>query len=67
MPRPGPRRTLVAAKLSDEEISWLDDQALREGFTIRGGEPNRSQMLRLAIAYARGHMPYGWRPANAQG
>lgn len=62
MPRPGPRRTAVAVRLSAETIAWLDQRALDEQLTIRGGEPNRSEMARLALAYAAQHMPKGWRP-----
>lgn len=62
MPRPGPRRDLVATKLHGDEIAALDQRALAEGVTIRGGEPNRSEMIRLMLAYAKEHMPKGWRP-----
>lgn len=62
MPRPGPRRRLVALKLDDEAIAAVDARALSEGLTIRGGDVNRSEMLRLAIAYGMANMPQGWRP-----
>ena len=62
MPRPGPRRVLVATKLYDDEIAALDQRALDEGLTIRGGEPNRSEMIRRMLAYAQRHMPKGWKP-----
>ncbi len=62
MPRPGPRRRLVALKLEDEAIARVDARALLESLTIRGGEPNRSEALRLLVAYALDHMPPGWRP-----
>lgn len=62
MPRTGPRRPLLAVKLSQEGIGYIDQRALDEGFTIRGGEPNRSEMVRLMLAYASQHMPKGWRP-----
>ncbi len=61
MARPGPRRRLVALKLGDEAIAAVDTRALAEGLTIRGGEPNRSDALRLLVAYALAHMPNGWR------
>lgn len=64
MPRPGPRRPAVAVKLDDADIAWTDDRALAEGLTIRGGEANRSEMLRLMWAYAAEHMPEGWRPSD---
>lgn len=62
MPRPGPRRPLVALKLSEADIAHIDPRALDEGITIRNGEPNRSEMIRLMLAYASAHMPKGWRP-----
>jgi hypothetical protein len=61
MPRPGPRRPLVALRLSEQGIEWLDQRARDEGLT-QGDEPNRSEMIRLALAYAQQHMPRGWRP-----
>lgn len=62
MPRTGPRRPMVGVKLSEDGISHIDARALDEGFTIRGGEPNRSEMIRVMLAYASQHMPKGWRP-----
>lgn len=66
MPRSGPRRQIVATKLTDEEISSWDRRALDEGLTIRNGEPNRSEILRNALAYAAEHMPIGWRPESGE-
>ena len=65
MPRPGPRRPVVALRLSAQGIAHLDRRALDEGLTIRDGEPNRSEMARIYMAYAAQHMPKGWRPAQA--
>jgi hypothetical protein len=50
MPRPGPRRPLIAVRLRQDEIDWLDTVAAQR-------EANRSETLRLALAYAREHMP----------
>jgi hypothetical protein len=50
MPRTGPRRPLIAVRLSQDEIDWLDTVAAQR-------EANRSETLRLALAYAREHMP----------
>jgi hypothetical protein len=47
MPRPGPRRELVALRLSEEDIDWLDTLATERS------ESNRSEALRLCLAYAR--------------
>jgi hypothetical protein len=41
--------------LSDQGIEWLDQRAEEEGV-------NRSEMIRLALAYAVAKMPKGWRP-----
>jgi hypothetical protein len=65
MPRPGPRRPLVAFKLDQEAIERVDARALAEGMTIRGGEPNRSELIRLAVEYALAEMPAGWRPEES--
>lgn len=62
MARTGERREIVAHRLSAEGRAWLDQRALEEDLTIRGGEPNRSEMIRIALAYAAKHMPKGWRP-----
>jgi hypothetical protein len=65
MPRPGPVRPIVGVRLCDKEIADIDRRALEENLTIRGGEPNRSQMIRLLVAYAMEQMPAGWRPDAA--
>lgn len=65
MPRPGPRRILVSTKLTQDAIDWIDQRALDEGLTIRGGEPNRSEMIRLLLTFAAARMPKGWRKAAA--
>lgn len=67
MPRPGPdgpgtRRVPVGIRLSPAEVADLDARALAEGLTIRNGEPNRSELIRLDLAYAAAHRPKGWRP-----
>lgn len=66
MPRPGPVRPIVALRLDTEGLAHVDQRALDEGLTIRGGQPNRSEMLRLAIAYGMAHMPNGWRPTTTE-
>lgn len=62
MPRPGPRRGLVAFKLDDEGAQWIDQRAIEEGFIKGDGKPNLSKMIRLALTYTRATMPRGWRP-----
>ena len=46
---PGPRRRMVGVKLDDATIATIDELAAAEGLTIRGGEPNRSEMIRRLI------------------
>jgi len=62
MPRPGPRRPLVALKLSQEVIDHIDTLAMSEGLVKNDGKPNRSEIIRLMLAYAAATMPTGWRP-----
>lgn len=63
MPRPGPRRPNTTLRLSAEGTAWLDQRAVEEGLTKGSGEPNRSELIRIALAYAQRHMPKGWRPS----
>lgn len=62
MPRPGPRRPLVAIRLSTDGTGWIDQRAEAEGLVKGDGQPNRSELIRIALAYAAQHMPKGWRP-----
>lgn len=62
MPRQGPRRTMVGIRLLDEQIEQLDWRANEEGLVTKAGEPNRSELIRIYLDYAREHMPAGWRP-----
>lgn len=55
MPRPGPRRPLVAVRLSTSGIEYIDKRAAEEGV-------NRSEMIRRMLAYAGAKMPKGWKP-----
>ena len=56
MPRPGPRRPLVAIRLSEQGIAHIDQRAAEEAEGIR------SEMIRRMLAYAAQHMPKGWQP-----
>jgi hypothetical protein len=47
MPRPGPRRPLVAIKLAQDGIDWIDQRAAEQG-------TNRSEMIRLMLWYETG-------------
>lgn len=55
MPRPGPRRPLVAIRISDEGVAAIDEAATEAG-------RNRSEQIRVMLAYAQRHMPKTWTP-----
>jgi predicted DNA binding CopG/RHH family protein len=55
MPRPGPRRPLVAIRLSEQDIAAIDQRATEAGVT-------RSEMMRRMLAYAAAHMPAKRKP-----
>lgn len=55
MPRPGPRRPLVALRMSDEGIAHVDKLAAEAAV-------NRSEMIRRMLAFAALKMPKGWKP-----
>lgn len=59
MPRPGPRRPLVAVRISDEGIAEIDELAGARGV-------KRSEQIRLMIAYAAERMPTDWQPRQSQ-
>lgn len=54
MPRPGPRRPLVAFRLSDEGVEAVDAIATERGIT-------RSEAIRIMLGYALRHMPKDYR------
>lgn len=62
MPRTGPRRPMVAIKLSQHGIDHIDARARDEAPLKGNGDPNRSEMIRRMLAYAAQHMPKGWQP-----
>jgi hypothetical protein len=62
MPRTGPRRPNVVARLGDDETAHIDARAADEGLLKGNGEPNRSEMIRRMLAYAAATMPKGWKP-----
>lgn len=57
MPRPGPRRPVVALRLGDEVTARVDERAEVEGV-------NRSELVRLLIEHGLSAMPKGWRPSG---
>ncbi|MFI6433566.1 hypothetical protein ACWFRB_01825 [Rhodococcus sp. NPDC055112] len=62
MPRPGPVRPLVGVKMDAVRIEEYDAQAQQEGLLMKSGKPNRSELIRIKLAFADEHMPNGWRP-----
>jgi Ribbon-helix-helix protein, copG family len=57
VPRPGPRRPLVAVRLSNNGIKNIDHLAEARGVT-------RSEMIRVMLAYATLKMPRDWQPVR---
>lgn len=55
MPRPGPRRPLVAIRLSEAGIEHIDKRA-------EEAQVSRSEMIRRMLAYASAYMPESWQP-----
>jgi hypothetical protein len=64
MPRADRGRKLTAARLDPDQITAMTERARTEGLTGHGGEPNRSDLLRLLVDYGLANMPEGWRPAG---
>jgi hypothetical protein len=60
--RPKPARWLVAFRLARSAVEHIDNLAREEGVVYRDGRPNRSEMLRILLAYAVRHRPRGTRP-----
>lgn len=58
MPRPGPRRPMIAFRLSDEGVSAVDAVAADRGIT-------RSEAIRLMIGYALRNMPKDYKRTPA--
>lgn len=64
MPRIGERRPMIGVKLSAAGVAWADRRAEEEGLLMANGRPNRSEVIRLALAYYQQHAPKGWRPRS---
>lgn len=62
MPRPNLGRRPVQVRLTPEEIDSLDWRANEERLVTNAGDPNRSDLVRVLIAYGLASMPPGWRP-----
>lgn len=55
-------RRQLNARVSWAAVDWIDQLAAAEGVTTADGRPNRSEMVRLLLAYAARHWQKGWRP-----
>ena len=58
---PGGRRS-VHFLTSWRSVDVIEQLARDEGVVDEGGEPNRSEMIRILLAYALRHWKKGWRP-----
>lgn len=56
------RRIQTDVRLGQRGRDLIDQTALAEGVVRRDGGPNRSEMVRIMLAYAIKHRPKGWRP-----
>lgn len=45
------------------DVERIDERAAGENLRDVQGRPNRSEMIRVMVAYAEQHMPEGWRPS----
>ena len=66
MPRTGPRRPLVAIKLSEAGIARIDARAADRAKAEGRPKPNRSDEIRVMLAYAEQHMPARWTPKGRE-
>jgi len=60
MPRPGPRRPLLAARVDPEDMAWIEERREAENMDY-------PSFVRLLVTYARTHMPDGWHPDEPAG
>ncbi len=58
----GKERQPVYFRASKPAIRTLEQLAADEGVLDQHGRPNRSEMIRILLAYAVRHRPKGWRP-----
>ncbi|MFG1846745.1 hypothetical protein [Micromonospora carbonacea] len=58
----GKERQPVYFRASKPAIGILEQLAHDEGVLDRHGNPNRSEMIRILLAYALRHWKRGWRP-----
>jgi len=58
----GPPRTQVGVLFTEKQVAMLDRRAVDEGLVASTGRPNRSELVRIMLAFAHANMPDGWRP-----
>lgn len=57
----GQQKVSRTFRVSPAGDTWIDERAAAEGFVTRKGKPNRSEIIRLALA-SLAERPTGWRP-----
>lgn len=62
VPPAKPARWLVAFRMARTAVEYVDNLARQEGVLDAKGRPNRSEMLRILLAYAVRNWRKGWRP-----
>lgn len=62
MPTGRIERWQVVFRLARSAIEYIDRLAVEEGVVLRDGKPNRSEMIRLLLAFALRNWKRGWRP-----
>lgn len=55
-------RRIVGFLISWAAVDAIEQLARDEGVVDEDGEPNRSEMIRILLAYALRHWKRGWRP-----
>lgn len=55
-------RRAVNLRMSWAGVDRIEQRARDERVVDEHGHPNRSEMIRIMIAYADRHMPKEWRP-----
>lgn len=55
-------RRVVSFLASWAAVDVIEQLARDEGVVDEDGEPNRSEMIRILLAYALRHWKKGWRP-----
>lgn len=55
-------RRSINFRASWRAVDVIEQLARDEGVVDEGGEPNRSEMIRILLAYALRNWKRGWRP-----